>query len=89
MRKSIQISSGSTPPGSEPFFINLNPGSPTGAKHYESKAALWQDLSDCVPSACEEGLGNLIEQLKENGHVVIPADLSPDCVKRLSLPSSS
>jgi hypothetical protein len=87
MAYSIQVSSGSTPPGSRPYFINLNPGSPTGAKHYESEAALWQDLSDCVPGACEGGLGNLIEQLKEKGHIILSADLSPECVKRLSLPS--
>jgi hypothetical protein len=46
-------------------------------------------LSDCVPGACEGGMGNLIEQLKQKGHVILSADLSPNCVKRLSLPSSS
>jgi hypothetical protein len=63
---------------------NPNPGSPMGAKHYESKTALWQDLSDCVPNAREGGLGNLIEELKQKGHIILSADLTPACIRRLS-----
>jgi hypothetical protein len=80
----IVISSGSNPPGAEPFYLTVNPGVQE-PKLYATKAALWQDLSDCAPSACKNGLAGVIEQLKQKTSVEILVSLSPECLQRLSV----
>jgi hypothetical protein len=80
----IRISSGSTPPGQEPYFVSLSPYDEVGKKRYETEEDLRDALTHCVKgTTTQAGIDDVIKQIAQKGSIVVEAELTQESAKRL------